>query len=172
MAEKKKTAKTAPKSRVGARKKTNEGNLSTEEKNGSQAKIRAVAENAKTTRGEASKKSGLSRSKATSESGKERAAEKKAIKSAEKAEAGVKRSKSTSGLSRGNATSESNKAGAADKKSSKSAERTGTGKAAKSALPAEPKQVIFSLQAGTPIYVKTADICAATGKTNQWESAR
>lgn len=29
-------------------------------------------------------------------------------------------------------------------------------------------QVIFSLNAGTPIYVKTADICAATGKTNQW----
>ncbi|MCM1299622.1 MAG: hypothetical protein NC203_00415 [Firmicutes bacterium] len=29
-------------------------------------------------------------------------------------------------------------------------------------------QVIFSLQAGTPIFVKTADICAATGKTNQW----
>ncbi len=30
------------------------------------------------------------------------------------------------------------------------------------------KQVIFSLEAGTPIYVKTADICNATGKTNQW----
>lgn len=29
-------------------------------------------------------------------------------------------------------------------------------------------QVIFSLQAGTPIFVKTADICSATGKTNQW----
>lgn len=28
--------------------------------------------------------------------------------------------------------------------------------------------VIISLNAGTPIYVKTADICAATGKTNQW----
>lgn len=30
------------------------------------------------------------------------------------------------------------------------------------------KQVIFSLEAGTPIFVKTADICTATGKTNQW----
>lgn len=30
------------------------------------------------------------------------------------------------------------------------------------------KQIIFSLDAGTPIYVKTADICNATGKTNQW----
>lgn len=29
-------------------------------------------------------------------------------------------------------------------------------------------QVIFSLQAGTPIFVKTADVCSATGKTNQW----
>ena len=29
-------------------------------------------------------------------------------------------------------------------------------------------QVIFSLEAGTPIFVKTADICTATGKTNQW----
>ena len=168
MAEKKKTAKTAPKSRVGARKKVNEGNLSTEEKNGSQAKKRAVAENAKTTRGSGSKKSGLSRGNATSDSRKEGAAEKKASKSAEKAEVGGKRSKSTSGLSHGKATSESDKASVAEKKSSKPAEKSGTGKAAKSALPAEPKQVIFSLQAGTPIYVKTADICAATGKTNQW----
>ncbi|MCI8603673.1 MAG: hypothetical protein HFE79_05960 [Ruminiclostridium sp.] len=32
----------------------------------------------------------------------------------------------------------------------------------------ETGQVIFSLRAGTPIFVKTADICAATGKTNQW----
>ncbi len=30
------------------------------------------------------------------------------------------------------------------------------------------QQVIFSLQAGTPIFVKTADICSAFGKTNQW----
>ncbi len=29
-------------------------------------------------------------------------------------------------------------------------------------------QAIFSLQAGTPIFVKTADVCSATGKTNQW----
>lgn len=29
-------------------------------------------------------------------------------------------------------------------------------------------EVIFSLRAGTPIYVKTADICSAFGKTNQW----
>lgn len=129
MAEKKKTAKTAPKSRVGARKKVNEGNLSSEEKNGSQAKKRAAAESEKTNRGSGSKKSGLSR---------------------------------------GKATSESDKISAAEKKSSKPAEKSDTGKAAKSALPAEPKQVIFSLQAGTPIFVKTADICAATGKTNQW----
>lgn len=27
---------------------------------------------------------------------------------------------------------------------------------------------IFVLQAGTPVYVKTADICAITGKSNQW----
>lgn len=32
----------------------------------------------------------------------------------------------------------------------------------------ETGQIIFSLQAGTPIFVKTADVCAATGKTNQW----
>lgn len=30
------------------------------------------------------------------------------------------------------------------------------------------KQVIYSLEAGTPIFVKTADICSATGKSNQW----
>lgn len=29
-------------------------------------------------------------------------------------------------------------------------------------------EVIYSLRAGTPIFVKTADICAATGKSNQW----
>lgn len=33
---------------------------------------------------------------------------------------------------------------------------------------ATAQQVIFSLQAGTPIYVKTADICAAFGISNQW----
>ncbi|MDD3110441.1 MAG: hypothetical protein PHH32_07315 [Eubacteriales bacterium] len=27
---------------------------------------------------------------------------------------------------------------------------------------------VFVLQAGMPLYVKTADICAMTGKTNQW----
>ncbi len=27
---------------------------------------------------------------------------------------------------------------------------------------------VYVLQAGTPTYVKTADICAMTGKTNQW----
>lgn len=27
---------------------------------------------------------------------------------------------------------------------------------------------VFVLQAGTPVYVKTADICAITGKSNQW----
>ena len=30
------------------------------------------------------------------------------------------------------------------------------------------KEVIYSLNSGSPIYVKTADICNATGKTNQW----
>ena len=27
---------------------------------------------------------------------------------------------------------------------------------------------LYSLEAGTPIYVKTADICRMTGKSNQW----
>lgn len=27
---------------------------------------------------------------------------------------------------------------------------------------------VYVLQAGTPVYVKTADICAITGKSNQW----
>ena len=27
---------------------------------------------------------------------------------------------------------------------------------------------VYVLQAGTPIYVKTADICGITGKSNQW----
>lgn len=27
---------------------------------------------------------------------------------------------------------------------------------------------VYVLQAGTPVYVKTADVCAATGKSNQW----
>lgn len=36
------------------------------------------------------------------------------------------------------------------------------------ARPPALKQVIYSLEAGTPIFVKTADICSATGKTNQW----
>lgn len=27
---------------------------------------------------------------------------------------------------------------------------------------------VYVLQAGTPIYVKTADVCSATGKSNQW----
>ena len=27
---------------------------------------------------------------------------------------------------------------------------------------------IYELRAGTPVYVKTADICAMTGKSNQW----
>ena len=27
---------------------------------------------------------------------------------------------------------------------------------------------VYILQAGTPVYIKTADICAMTGKTNQW----
>lgn len=42
------------------------------------------------------------------------------------------------------------------------------GKDGTAAPVSETGQVIFSLQAGTPIFVKTADICAATGKTNQW----
>lgn len=33
---------------------------------------------------------------------------------------------------------------------------------------AEPVDATFVLQAGKPIYVKTADLCAMTGKTNQW----
>ena len=27
---------------------------------------------------------------------------------------------------------------------------------------------IYVMQAGTPVYIKTADVCALTGKTNQW----
>ena len=27
---------------------------------------------------------------------------------------------------------------------------------------------VYVLQAGTPIYVKTADVCAILGKSNQW----
>lgn len=27
---------------------------------------------------------------------------------------------------------------------------------------------VYILRAGTPVYVKTADICAMTGKSNQW----
>lgn len=27
---------------------------------------------------------------------------------------------------------------------------------------------VYILQAGTPVYIKTADICSMTGKTNQW----
>lgn len=122
----KKAVKTAPKSRAGTRKKVSEGNMLSEEKGGLQAKKRAAAKNAKTTRG-----------------------------------SGGKQSKSTSDLSGGCAAMDDNKTGADKGKS-----RTKPAKADVSAN--APKQVIFSLQAGTPIYVKTADICAATGKTNQW----
>ena len=48
MAEKKKAAKTAPKSRVDARKKVNEGKVLAEEKSEPRAKKAAVAENATT----------------------------------------------------------------------------------------------------------------------------
>ena len=27
---------------------------------------------------------------------------------------------------------------------------------------------VYVLRAGTPVYVKTADICSMTGKSNQW----
>lgn len=38
----------------------------------------------------------------------------------------------------------------------------------KTPLSSSTGEVIFSLRAGTPIFVKTADICSAIGKTNQW----
>ena len=55
--------------------------------------------------------------------------------------------------------------GKATGKTSASAKRAAKPKAGSAAA---QQQVIFSLQAGTPIYVKTADICTAFGKTNQW----
>lgn len=64
----------------------------------------------------------------------------------------------TSGLSDGYATSEEHETTAGAKKSRQKSKSS----------PASPKKVIYSLEAGTPIFVKTADICAATGKSNQW----
>lgn len=52
--------------------------------------------------------------------------------------------------------------GTASKAGAKKTSKTGTVKSA------APQQILFSLQAGTPIYVKTADICAAFGISNQW----
>lgn len=43
-----------------------------------------------------------------------------------------------------------------------------TGKSASKAKDTSPKEVIYSLTAGSPIYVKTADLCRAFGKTSQW----
>lgn len=83
---------------------------------------------------------------------------------------------------RGSGSSKTTKAGAAGTSRAKTAgtskeKATGIAKSkavSKANTAGEPpggaavKQVIFSLEAGTPIYVKTADICNATGKTNQW----
>lgn len=78
----------------------------------------------------------------------------------------AKSDESVSGLSDGCATSEEIEPVNARRKSST---KTANSKSSKAeAPPTSPKQVIYSLEAGTPIFVKTADICAATGKTNQW----
>lgn len=77
---------------------------------------------------------------------------------------------------RGSSSSKTTKAGAAGTGRAKTAgtSKADTKKTAKPKASGESpsgqavKQVIFSLEAGTPIYVKTADICNATGKTNQW----
>lgn len=66
----------------------------------------------------------------------------------------------TSGLLGGCATNEERETTADAKKSRQKSESP-------SSSPT-PKKVIYSLEAGTPIFVKTADICAATGKSNQW----
>lgn len=64
----------------------------------------------------------------------------------------------TSGLLGGCATNEADETTADAKKSRQKSESPSS----------SPKKVIYSLEAGTPIFVKTADICAATGKSNQW----
>lgn len=67
------------------------------------------------------------------------------------------------------AVSESKKEKTTQKKVSGKKQITTAEAASKTVTPADGAgEVIFSLNAGTPIYVKTADICAATGKTNQW----
>lgn len=40
--------------------------------------------------------------------------------------------------------------------------------AAKKPIAVVDNEAVYILTAGTPIYVKTADICAMTGKSNQW----
>lgn len=64
----------------------------------------------------------------------------------------------TSGLLDGCATNEERETAAGAKKSRQKGNSPS----------ASPKKVIYSLEAGTPIFVKTADICAAIGKSNQW----
>lgn len=154
--------KTAARTRQNAKKATAEGSSLAKKTSTSQAKKRAVAKNAKTTQKRRAKsddpESGLSGGCATSEDLRQ---DNKQI-DAESDKANGKKS----GLSGGCATSEEIKSSNSQSKSSK---KTANSKSSKVETPStSPKQVIYSLEAGTPIFVKTADICSATGKTNQW----
>ena len=42
------------------------------------------------------------------------------------------------------------------------------GKVSQKAIAEIKDNAVYILQAGTPVYIKTADICAITGKSNQW----
>ena len=42
------------------------------------------------------------------------------------------------------------------------------GKVSQKAIAEIKDNAVFILQAGTPVYIKTADVCAITGKSNQW----
>lgn len=146
MAEKKKTAKTAPKSRVDARKKVNEGKVLAEEKSEPRAKKAAVAENATTTRKSTTKKSAGTKAGAGSVT--EKASRKSAV-----SKSGETSAEKSGGMAYGNAGANP---GGIDSANGSAGDVNAA------------KEIIYSLQAGTPIFVKTADICSAFGKTNQW----
>ena len=42
------------------------------------------------------------------------------------------------------------------------------GKVSQKAIAEIKDNAVYILQAGTPVYIKTADVCAITGKSNQW----
>lgn len=64
------------------------------------------------------------------------------------------------------------KSKSARKSAAGSAKSTGKGAATKKRAEMKIGDVkdgsIYVMQAGTPVYIKTADVCALTGKTNQW----